>query len=100
MLATNKRRSIPGLGPGGGLATCAVLPVHMGRVGQATAQAAGDTWDMWRVVLTLAVNCSLNLQMQHVVSGAELGHSLPELETNLRKISQLQYVDMKLVGMP
>ena len=55
---------------------------------------------MWRVVLTLAVNCSLNLQMQHVVSGAELGHSLPELETNLRKISQLQYVDMKLVGMP
>ena len=88
MLATNKRRSIPVPGPGGGLATatCAVLPVHMGRVGLATAQAAGDTWDMWRVVLTLAVNCSLNLQMQHVVSGAELGHSLPELEMNLRKI--------------
>ena len=64
MLATNKRRSIPGLVPGGGLATCAVLPVHMSWVGQATAQAAHG--DMWRVVLTLAVNCSLNLQMQHV----------------------------------
>ena len=47
MLATNKLRSIPRLVPGGGLATatCAVLPVHMGRVGQATAQAAGDTWE-------------------------------------------------------
>ena len=26
----------------------------------------GTHGDMWRVVLTLAVNCSLNLQMQHV----------------------------------
>ena len=90
MLGTNKRRSIPGLGPGGGLATatCAVLPVHMGRVGQATAQAAGDTWGH---VASCFDSCGqLQFKLTNaacgVECGAELGHSLPELEMNLRKI--------------
>ena len=73
-------------GPGGGLATatCAVLPVHMGRVGQATAQAAGDTWGH---VASCFDSCGqLQFKLTNaacgVECGAELGHSLPELEIN------------------
>ena len=88
MLATNKRRSIPGLVLVAGWPRPHVRCSQFTWAGLARPQhrRQGTHGDMWRVVLTLAVNCSLNLQMQHVVSGAELGHSLPELEMNLRKI--------------
>ena len=93
-------------GPGGGLAmaTCAVLPVHMGRVGQATAQAAGDTWGH---VASCFDSCGqLQFKLTNaacgVECGAELGHFLTELETNLRKIevSFTITVHRHEVGMP